>query len=108
MSIIPSPSSRQMKNNISLVQYNDEIISKSISRAQEGLLRMWAGIIGLFSHQFKLLVLSLEVVVPLAPIFHFLTMQVSEYVARFVSTLVAHNLCLECAPFVRIRLVMQR
>ncbi len=36
MSIIHRPSSRRMKNNTFLVQYSDEIITKSISRAQEG------------------------------------------------------------------------
>ena len=35
-SIIPSPSSRQIKNNTFLVQCSDEIITKSISWAQEG------------------------------------------------------------------------
>ena len=36
MSIILSPSSRQMKNYIISIQYSDEIITKSISRAHEG------------------------------------------------------------------------
>ena len=35
MSAIPSLSSRQMRNNTFLVQYSDEIITKSISQAQE-------------------------------------------------------------------------
>ena len=37
MSIIPSPFSRRMKNNTFLVQYSDEIITKSISWAEEGI-----------------------------------------------------------------------
>ena len=35
MSIIPSPSNKQMKNNTFPVQYRDDIITKSISRAQD-------------------------------------------------------------------------
>ena len=36
MSIIPCPSSRQMKNNTFSVQYSDEIITRSILRSHEG------------------------------------------------------------------------
>ena len=43
MGIIPTPSSRQMKNNTFSIQYSDDIITKSILRAQEGkkLLVAW-------------------------------------------------------------------
>lgn len=42
MSIIPGPSSRQMKNETFLEQYSDEIVPKRISWAQEGKFCMWA------------------------------------------------------------------
>ena len=48
MSIIHSPSSGAMKNNKILVQYSDEIITKSISQAREGKFCPWVGIIGPF------------------------------------------------------------
>ena len=53
MSIIPSPSGRQMKNKTFLVQYSDEILTKSISHVQEGKFCSWAGIIGPFSNMFR-------------------------------------------------------
>ena len=47
MSIVPSPSRRQMKKIC--FQNSDVIITKSISWAHEGNFCMWAGIIGPFS-----------------------------------------------------------
>ena len=47
-SVLPNPSSRQMKNNTYSVQYSGEIISRSISRAHDGKICSWAGIIGPF------------------------------------------------------------
>jgi hypothetical protein len=57
MRIIPSPYSRQMKYNTFLVQFSDEIISKSISRSHEGkfcrglelLVHLGFRVIGCFS-----------------------------------------------------------
>ena len=42
-----------MKNNTFSVQYSDEIITKSISRAQEDFFCMWAEIIGPLSNWFR-------------------------------------------------------
>ena len=53
MSIISSPSSRQMKDITFLVEYNDEIITKSISWAQEGKFCSWVRIIGPCSDWFR-------------------------------------------------------
>ena len=53
MSIIPSPTSRQMKNNTFSIQYSDEIITKSISRLHEGIFCLWTGIIGPFPNRFR-------------------------------------------------------
>jgi hypothetical protein len=43
-----------MKNNTFSVQYSDEIITESISRAHEGKYCPWARIIGPFSNLFKI------------------------------------------------------
>ena len=51
--MIPSPSSRQMKNNTFSVQDSDKIIIKTISRAHEGYFCSWAGIIGPLSNRFS-------------------------------------------------------
>ena len=53
MSIIPNSSSRQIKINTFSVQYSDEIITKSISRAQEGKFCPWANFFGPFSNRFR-------------------------------------------------------
>ena len=55
LSIIPSPSSRQMKNNTFSIQYNDQNITKSISRMHEGLFRSWAEILAPFSNLSRVL-----------------------------------------------------
>ena len=52
ITIIPSPSSKQMKMNTFLIPYSDEILTKSISQAQEGKFCSWARIIGPSSNQF--------------------------------------------------------
>ena len=52
MSIVHSPSSRQMRNNTFTIQNSDEIITKSISWVHEGNFCMSTGIIGPFSNRF--------------------------------------------------------